>query len=99
TPREPEPPSVAEEPDEATEDLETLITRTLAGLQRSSGDAVLASSLKRALLRKDSTFSEADHGFRGVGEMLRHLEERGAIELTEGPAKGDPVVQFPQDGG
>ncbi|MEX0667426.1 MAG: NYN domain-containing protein [Acidimicrobiia bacterium] len=101
-PREPEPPvvvEVIEEPDEATEDLDTLITRTLAGLQRSSGDAVLASSLKRALLRKDSTFSEADFGFRGFGEMLRHLEERGAIELTEGPAKGDPVVQFPQDGG
>ena len=98
-PRVSEPTIAVEEPDEATEDLETLITRTLAGLQRSSGDAVLASSLKRALLRKDSTFSEADHGFRGFGEMLRHLEERGVIELIEGPAKGDPVVQFPQDGG
>ena len=59
----------------------------------------MASSLKRALLRKDSTFSEADYGFRGFGEMLRHLEERSVIELSEGPAKGDPVVQFPQDGG
>ena len=75
--KEPEPPLAVEEPDEAAEDLETLITRTLAGLQRSGGDAVLASSLKSALLRKDSTFSEADYGFRGFGEMLRHLEERG----------------------
>ena len=100
-PKEPEPLAVvgAEEPDEDIEDLDTLITRTLAGLQRSGGDSVLASSLKRALLRKDSTFSEADHGFRGFGEMLRHLEEQGTIELTDGPAKGDPVVQFPQDGG
>jgi uncharacterized LabA/DUF88 family protein len=97
--KEPEPVAPVEEPEADSEDLDTLITRTLAGLQRSSGDAVLASSLKRALLRKDSTFSEADHGFRGFGEMLRHLEERGTIELTDGPAKGDPVVQFPQDGG
>jgi uncharacterized LabA/DUF88 family protein len=97
--KEPEPSPVAvEDPGEA-EDLETLITRTLSGLQRSSGDAVLASSLKRALLRKDSTFSEADYGFRGFGEMLRNIQERGVIELSDGPAKGDPVVQFPQDGG
>ena len=97
--KEPEAPPAVGDPAEAAEDLETLITRTLSGLQRSSGDVVLASSVKRALLRKDSTFSEADYGFRGFGEMLRHLEERGAIELSEGPAKGDPVVQFPQDGG
>jgi uncharacterized LabA/DUF88 family protein len=97
--KEPDPPVEVEQPDESAEDLDSLITRTLAGLQRSSGDAVLASSVKRALLRKDSTFSEADYGFRGFGEMLRHLEERGVIELSEGPAKGDPVVQFPEDGG
>ena len=85
--------------DESIEPLEPLITRTLAGLQRSSSEAVLASSLKRAVLRKDSTFSEADYGFRAFGELLRHLDEQGMIELTEGPARGDPVVQFPQDGG
>jgi hypothetical protein len=76
-----------------------LITSTLAGLQRSSGESVLASSLKRAVLRKDSTFSEADYGFRAFGELLRNLEEQGLIELSEGPAKGDPVVQFNQNGG
>lgn len=78
----------------ASDNLESLITRTLAGLQRSAGDTVLASALKRALLRKDSTFSEADHGFRGFAELLRHLERSGVIELSEGPAKGDPVVQI-----
>ena len=87
------------EGDDRVEDLETLITRTLGGLQRTSGEAVLASSLKRALLRKDSTFSEADYGFRAFGELLRHLQERGVLELVEGPAKGDPVVQFPESGG
>ena len=87
------------EGDDQVEDLDTLITRTLGGLQRTSGEAVLASSLKRALLRKDSTFSEADYGFRAFGELLRHLQERGVLELVEGPAKGDPVVQFPESGG
>jgi uncharacterized LabA/DUF88 family protein len=101
----PEPTPVEEvaddrvEGDDRVEDLDTLITRTLGGLQRTSGELVLASSLKRALLRKDSTFSEADYGFRAFGELLRHLQGRGVVELVEGPAKGDPVVQFPESGG
>ncbi|REK23900.1 MAG: NYN domain-containing protein [Actinobacteria bacterium] len=78
--------------------LESLITTTLAGLSRSGGGEVLASSLKRALLRKDSTFSEADHGYRAFGELLRDLESQGVIELSEGPGRGDPVVQFPSSG-
>lgn len=80
------------------EQIEALITRTLVGLQHSSGDTVLASSLKRALLRKDSTFSEADHGYRAFSELLHDLESRGVIELSEGPAKGDPVVQIASGG-
>ena len=80
------------------EDLDSLISSTLGGLARSSGDEVLASSLKRALLRKDSTFSEADYGFRAFGEVLRHLEEKGLIELSDGPSKGDPLVSFPSGG-
>jgi len=95
----PEPETVETPPADSPDDLASLITGTLGGLQRSSGEAVLASSLKRALLRKDSTFSEADYGFRAFGELLRHLDEQGVIELTEGPARGDPVVQFPQTGG
>jgi uncharacterized protein (TIGR00288 family) len=87
-----------EEPDGGTAELEELITTTLAGLQRSVGGEVLASSLKRALIRKDSTFSEADYGFRAFGEMLRHLESEGVIELSEGPGRGDPVVGFPATG-
>jgi uncharacterized protein (TIGR00288 family) len=84
---------------EAGQDLERLITQTLAGLQRTADGVVLASNLKRALLRKDPTFSEADYGYRAFGEMLRHLEERGVIELTEGPARGDPEVSFKAEGG
>jgi uncharacterized LabA/DUF88 family protein len=80
-------------------DPEALITTTLGGLLRSGQGEVLASSLKRAVLRKDSTFSEADYGYRAFGELLRHLESNGVIELTEGPGRGDPVVQFSSGGG
>jgi uncharacterized protein (TIGR00288 family) len=80
-------------------ELDVLITTTLAGLLRSTQGDVLASSLKRALLRKDSTFNEADYGYRAFGEMLRHLEDTGLIELSDGPGRGDPVVQFSASGG
>jgi len=81
------------------QDLERLITQTLAGLQRTGDGVVLASNVKRAVLRKDPTFSEADYGFRTFGEMLRHLEERGVVQLSEGPARGDPEVSFKEEGG
>jgi uncharacterized protein (TIGR00288 family) len=90
--------STAASDTEETEELDSLVTTTLGGLLRSTQGDVLASSLKRAILRKDPTFSEADYGFRVFGEMLRHLESEGTIELSEGPGRGDPVVQFPATG-
>ncbi|QSB16468.1 NYN domain-containing protein [Natronosporangium hydrolyticum] len=77
--------------------LAKLVAQTVAGVQRSSGE-VTASTLKRTLLRKDPTFSEADYGFRAFGELLRHLAERRVIELSDGPAKGDPEVGLPEHG-
>lgn len=94
----------AEEPTEQARDrgdvtaLSRQITQTLAGLNRSATGPVLASTLKRAMLRKDPTFSEADFGFRGFGELLRNLEDRKIIETTPGPAAGDPEVGFPEEG-
>jgi uncharacterized protein (TIGR00288 family) len=82
-------------------DIEALsrqISQTLAGLNRSATGPVLSSTLKRAMLRKDPTFSEADFGFRGFGELLRHLESRKVIETSPGPAAGDPEVGFPAAG-
>src|SRR5665811_1158271 len=76
----------------SVEDLDRLISTTITGMQRSAGGSVLASSLKRALLRKDPTFTEADYGFRAFGELLKNLEGRSLVELSEGPAKGDPLV-------
>jgi hypothetical protein len=101
----PEPPPDELEPvaEDAPRDLDELAVRvaqTVAGLQRSSGGgAVLASTIKRALLRKDPTFSEAEYGFRAFGELIRHLAERNVIELGEGSAKGDPEVSLPEHGG
>ena len=80
-------------------DVARLVTRTLANLQGVQNGPVLSSMIKRALLRKDPTFSEGDYGFRAWGELMRHLESMGAIELQTGTAQGDPVVDFPADGG
>jgi uncharacterized LabA/DUF88 family protein len=90
---EPEPTSSSQKQD--LRKLERLLTRTLSGIQSSSAGAVQASNLKRALLRKDPTFSEADYGFRGFRELLRHLEDNKVITLTDGSAPGDPEVDFP----
>jgi uncharacterized protein (TIGR00288 family) len=82
-----------------TAEITRLVTGTLAGLQRSTDGPVLSSTIKRALLRKDPTFSEGDYGFRVWGELMRHLAEKGVITLQTGSAQGDPVVELPSDGG
>ena len=84
-----------------TTDLASLdrhVSRALAGLQRSGDSEVRSSDLKRAILRKDSTFSEGDYGFRSFGEALRNLEDRKVVMLSESARPGDPVVSFPADG-
>ena len=90
--------SAASGEEDESADIDSLVVTTLGGLLRSTQGDVLASSLKRAILRKDPTFTEADYGYRAFGELLRHLEDEGAIELSEGPGRGDPVVQFPATG-
>jgi uncharacterized LabA/DUF88 family protein len=90
---------VAEQPSGDVDELAVRVAQTVAGLERSSNGTVLASSVKRALLRKDPTFSEADYGFRAFGELMRHLADRNVIELSEGSAKGDPEVSLPSQGG
>ncbi len=90
--------TVAVDEERSVDDLAIQIAQTVAGLQQSSG-LVLASGVKRALLRKDPTFNEADYGFRGFGELLEHLAERKVVSLNEGPAKGDPEVSLAEHGG
>jgi len=89
-------PDAVEAPATPDTDVSALITQTLAGLARHSDGPVLASTLKRAILRKDPTFDEADEGFRGFGELLRHLEGRRVVALREGSGRGDPEVAFPE---
>jgi uncharacterized LabA/DUF88 family protein len=91
-PRLPAPAPEAGEAGEA--DVAKLVASTLSGLERQAAGPVLASRLKRAILRKDPTFDEGDHGFRGFGELLRSLAEQGVISLAEGSAQGDPLVTF-----
>jgi uncharacterized LabA/DUF88 family protein len=90
---------VAEQQRGDIDELAVRVAQTVAGLERSSNGTVLASTVKRALLRKDPTFSEADYGFRAFGELMRHLADRNVIELSEGSAKGDPEVSLPSHGG
>jgi uncharacterized protein (TIGR00288 family) len=98
-PKKKKPETVEERPPQAPEDVASLVTTTLAGIQRSSDGPVRSSTLKRALLRKDATFSEADHGFRAFGELLRHLAGNSIVELSEDGSRGDPVVDFPKTDG
>ncbi|GAA4538889.1 NYN domain-containing protein [Pseudonocardia xishanensis] len=104
TPPEPVEPVAAVEPEPEEEppaervDVAKLVASTLAGLQRTADGPVLGSRLKRAILRKDPTFDESDHGYRGFGELLRGLAEQGVIVLTQGSAQGDPAVDFPEHG-
>lgn len=78
--------------------LDRVISRTLSGILRSGDKEVRSSQVKRALLRKDSTFAETDYGFRSFGELMRHLDERGVVQLDESERQGDPVVSFPVAG-
>ena len=66
-------------------------------MQRSARGPVLASALKRAILRKDPTFLESEYGFRGFLELVRNLESRGVVRLGQGGATGDPEVQLPDN--
>ena len=92
----PEPKDIPADNDaKSLDDLAKLVSTTVGGLKRSAGGIILGSQLKRTLLRKDPTFSEANYGFRAFGELLRYLDEQGVIELSEGPAKGDPEIDFP----
>ena len=91
--REPE----ATAPEDDDEAVGRLVTRTLSGLARQGDGPVLASRLKRAILRQDPTFDEAEHGFRGFGELLRHLRDQRIVELSTGSAAGDPEVSFPEN--
>ncbi|WP_156250396.1 PIN domain-containing protein [Pseudactinotalea terrae] len=87
-----------DEPAADARDVAVLVAQTVAGLERTSASDVTASVLKRTLLRKDPTFNEADHGFRAFGELVRHLADRGVLDVTDGPAQGDPVVRLSERG-
>lgn len=71
-----------------------IVVRTLAGMESSSG-TVRASTLKRAVLRKDPTFNEAQLGYRGFRALLQDLERQGTVSLS---SAGDPEVSLAGSG-
>ncbi len=73
----------------STSGVETVMM-TLTGLEASSG-SVRASTLKRAVLRKNPTFSETDLGFRSFGALLADLAKQGHVSLE---GSGDPTVSI-----
>jgi uncharacterized LabA/DUF88 family protein len=75
--------------------LDRLVVQTLSGMERSAAGPLLSSTLKRAILRKDPTFTEGEFGFRGFLELVRNLEQRGILHLGQGSSTGDPEVQLP----
>lgn len=97
-PREPKEAGTRRNGGRDLQDVQRSLTQTLAGLKQSGTEPVLASTLKRAMLRKDPTFSESDYGFRAFGELLRQLERNGVISIAVGQAPGDPAVDFPDTG-
>jgi len=81
----------SDEPDDESGSSDaSIVLSTLAGIEASSG-SVRASALKRAVLRKDPTFSESDLGFRGFRALLTSMGEEGLVTL-EGTT--DPVVSL-----
>ncbi len=80
----------AADDDEATSSDTAIVLSTLAGLESSSG-TVRASTLQRAGLRKDPTFTEAARGFRGFRTLLASLEADGLVTLDD---SGDPEVSL-----
>jgi len=71
-------------------DLAVVVT-TLAGLEESTTGPVRGSALKRAVLRKDPTFSESDLGYRGFNALLKGLADQGYVSLD---GAGDPAVSI-----
>lgn len=91
----------AEEGDDAVRsagDLTELVLGALTGLERSGAGPVRASELKRAVLRRDPTFSESSYGFRAWGELVQSLGQSDVIHLDEDRDRpGNPVVSLSAD--
>jgi uncharacterized LabA/DUF88 family protein len=72
-----------------------IVLTTLAGLEESTNGPVRGSALKRAVLRKNPTFSESDLGYRGFSGLLKGLSEQGFVSLD---GSGDPIVSIAGSG-
>ena len=71
-------------------DLSVVLT-TLAGLEESTSGPVRCAALRRAVLRKDPTFTESDLGYRNFNGLLKGLADQGFVSLD---GTRDPVVSI-----
>lgn len=90
-----EPADDSPAPSQSSAGDPVIVIQTLSGLLQGTDGPVRASTLKRAILRKDPTFTEVDYGTRGFGELLRRLGDEGLLELE---GSGDPVVTLASSG-
>ena len=72
-----------------------LMVDTLEGLMRESTEAVPASVLKQAMLRKEPAFSENDLGYSSFGRFLEACRDRGMIRLGRDSKAGSYRVEAP----
>jgi len=72
-----------------------LMVDTLEGLMRESTEAVPASVLKQAMLRKEPAFSENDLGYSSFGRFLEACRDRGMIRLSRDGKAGSYRVEAP----
>ncbi len=73
-----------------------LMIDTLEGLLRESTEAVPASVLKQAMLRKEPSFSDNDLGYSSFGRFLEGCRDRGMIRLSRDDKAGSYRVEAPR---
>jgi hypothetical protein len=72
-----------------------LVTEALESLQRDDPAPVQASKIKEAILRKESSFSEADLGFSTMTRFMEFCARNGVVRLERDERGGGYLVGAP----
>lgn len=77
------------------EEAMELVTEALESLQRDDPAPVQASKIKEAILRKESSFSEADLGFSTMTRFMEFCARNGVVRLERDERGGGYLVGAP----